>query len=116
MTKASDPLRVVKKLTPTQPGAIKLARRYGEALLCVRYRHDGNSMQRFTTVELIVDQAPLQPHANRLVEVAAEQLRDVSLRALAMSKGAVWVAQRKVWRMRYGVAGQLGLQVAGQPK
>jgi len=110
MAKApDDPLRVVKKLTPSQAGALKLARRYGEALLCVRYRHDCEGTRRFTTVELIVDQAPIQPHPNRLVEVAAELMPDPALRAQAMSEGAVWNAKRKVWRMRHGVAKRLNL-------
>lgn len=109
MAKAADPLRVIKKLTPTQPGAIKLARRYGEALLCVRYRTDREGALRFTTVELVVDQAPIQPHPNRLIDIPADRLPDSSLRALAMSKGAVWNPHRKVWRMRYGVASGLDL-------
>jgi hypothetical protein len=33
-----------------------LAERYGDALLCVRYRYDGNGM-RITTVELEIDRA-----------------------------------------------------------
>ena len=50
---------VVKRLLPSQPGAQKLARRYGEALVCVRYRHDPLGKLRYTTVELIVDEAPV---------------------------------------------------------
>ncbi len=40
MAHALEGTRVVKKMSPSQPGALKLARRYGDALICVRYRHD----------------------------------------------------------------------------
>jgi hypothetical protein len=66
MGKAFDPLRVVKKLSPAQPGAIKLGRRYGDALLCVRYRHDNNNQYRYTTVELIVEPFKLWRMPHRL--------------------------------------------------
>jgi hypothetical protein len=55
-------LRVVKKLKPGQPGTRRAQKRYGAALLCVRYRHDELKLYRFTTVELIVDAAPLHRH------------------------------------------------------
>src|SRR4051812_41936053 len=47
--------RIVKRLSASQAGAIKLARRYGDALVCVRYRHDLQGRLRYTTVELVVD-------------------------------------------------------------
>lgn len=50
---------VVKTLWPPQAGTIKLSRRYGPALLCVRYRHDETGLRRYTTIELIVDEAPV---------------------------------------------------------
>ena len=51
---------VVKKLAPDQNGAKKLARRFGDALVCVRYRYDADTGIRYTTVELLVGQAPLK--------------------------------------------------------
>ena len=51
--------RVVKKLSSQQGGALKLARRYGAALVCVRYRQDMQGLHRYTTVELVVDEAPV---------------------------------------------------------
>ena len=56
--------RIVKRLSATQAGAIKLAQRYGEALVCVRYRHDAQGRLRYTTVELVVDQAPIAARAD----------------------------------------------------
>jgi hypothetical protein len=39
-------LRVIKRMAPHQPGAVKLARRYGKDLLCVRYRSDPDGLHR----------------------------------------------------------------------
>jgi hypothetical protein len=46
---------------PGQRGTKKLVRRFGERLICVRYRYDASQRKRFTTVELIVDEAPWSP-------------------------------------------------------
>lgn len=84
---------VVKKLPPGAPGTKRYTAQYGERLVCVRYRHDKSARRRVTTIELIVDEAPLsdppspaaraiQPHPNRhvLVRVAyhEESLRRAS--------------------------------------
>ena len=57
---------VIKRLSASQPGAVKLAQRFGGALVCVRYRHDAQGCIRYTTVELVVDRhrssaAPTSP-------------------------------------------------------
>ena len=57
-TTIRESCRVVKTLLPAQPGTLKLQRRYGDALLCVRYREDAGGTTRYTIVELVVDSAP----------------------------------------------------------
>ncbi len=49
------------KLKPGQNGTKKLLARFGERLVCVRYRYDAARSLRFTTVELIVSQGPWTP-------------------------------------------------------
>ena len=44
-------------LRPGQKGTKKLVARFGDRLICVRYRYDTTRRKRFTTVELIVDEA-----------------------------------------------------------
>ena len=79
--------RIVKRLSATQPGALKLARRYGDALVCVRYRHDSDHRHRYTTVELVVDEAPVQNRA-RLDEIVMVHLAfdDTRRRQLALAE------------------------------
>ena len=48
-------------LRPGQKGTKKLVARFGAGLICVRYRYDTKRKKRFTTVELIVDQADWIP-------------------------------------------------------
>lgn len=60
----------MKRLYPGENGIKKLLRKYGDDLLYVRYQYDYEKNMRYTTVELIVDKAPLQ---KRISEKAAEQ-------------------------------------------
>jgi len=101
-------LRVVKKLSPLQPGAVKLARQYGDALLCVRHRHDSEGSYRYTTVELVVDRAPIQHRPGRMVGVRLA-LNERTLRLIACASGATWDPTTKLWRMPRQIAQRLGL-------
>lgn len=56
---------VSKTLWPGRPGTRRHQRNYGKALVCVRYRLDPKGIIRFTTVELVVEQARINP---RLVD------------------------------------------------
>jgi len=42
-------------------GTRNLVKKYGAALLCVRYRYDADRRKRYKTVEVIVDEAPWEP-------------------------------------------------------
>lgn len=45
-------IRTVRK--PGEPGTRKLVNKYGERLVCIRYRHDPRTHKRYKTVELII--------------------------------------------------------------
>jgi hypothetical protein len=92
--------RVVKKLLPNQPGAMKLARRYGDALVCVRYRQDPTRTYRYTTIELVVDAAPVHRPLDDDEQVYVQIGRDETDRQRsARAKGARWDPQTRLWRM-----------------
>jgi hypothetical protein len=101
---------VAKRMAPNQAGAIKLARRFGDALLYVRYRHDVEQGLRYTTVELIVEQAqlPTQRARNTTVYVHISHLA-ATMKARAQANGAHWDARRQAWRMSLQTARQLGI-------
>ena len=53
-------------LKPGRPGTKSLVKKYGDALLCVRFRYDAESRQRLKTVELIVERAKWTPPVETL--------------------------------------------------
>jgi hypothetical protein len=79
-------LRTRLTLKPGRSGTRELVEKYGEQLVCVRYRYDDELGVRYKTVELIVDEKPWKPpHARyrptELVHIKVapveSQLRDV---------------------------------------
>lgn len=101
---------VTKTLRPLQPGTLKFVQRYGSALVCVRYREDRAAGLRYTTVELVVDQAPLR-HRRRdhdLVDVRIPW-RETTLRARAKALGAVMDPSTGLWTLSRRAARLLNL-------
>ena len=43
-------MKTNKKLLPGQPGTKKLLEKYGEKLVCVRYKYDEKRLKRIKTV------------------------------------------------------------------
>jgi hypothetical protein len=102
--------RISKRLAPDQDGAKKLARRFGGALVCVRYRQDPALGLRYTTVELLVEQAQL-PTARARNTVAFVHIRHIDRagKTQALAEGATWDAKKQAWRMSLESAQRLGL-------
>ena len=102
--------RVLKTFSPGAPGAVKLTRRYGPALICVRYRLDATGTVRYTTVELLIEQAPIQHRAATENMVTVKFLyAEANLRNQAWKLGAKWDAKTKLWRMSKATSKALGL-------
>ena len=103
--------RVVKKIAPGDPGAIKLSRQYGDALVCVRYRHDAQGLRRYTTVEVVIECVPVQPRkpsGSAIVDLKLPPF-DRTLRSVVLASGGQWDGREKVWRLPRKIAEQLGL-------
>jgi hypothetical protein len=101
--------RVVKTLTPTDRGAIAWARQYGDALVCVRHRTDSKGMVRHTTVELLVQSAPIRPRLSKMVCIKVEP-HERTMHALVKTAGGQWDSRNRVWRLPSRVAGILNLR------
>lgn len=86
---------VLKKLAPGAAGARRLAARFGDALVCVRYREDAAGGQRLTTVELVVERRPLPP-GEFLVRIEFEE---TGLRAQVKEAGGTWDPKLKLWHV-----------------
>ncbi|MCW5637151.1 MAG: hypothetical protein KIT17_27735 [Rubrivivax sp.] len=101
--------RVIKTLAPGDRGAIALARQYGRALVCVRYRTDARGKVRHTTVELLVGSTPIRPRASKLVHIRI-QPHERALHAMIEAAGGRWDAQHRLWRLPSRVATILNLR------
>jgi hypothetical protein len=99
---------VSKTMQTKARGAIKLARKFGAALVCVRYRLSPDGAERMTTVELVVDRASVQSKANPSVAVKIYPSEN-KLREQAKAKGAWFNPETRLWRMRQNDAYALGL-------
>ena len=103
---------VVKKLASGAAGTQRLLARYGEALVCVRYRQDESKNLRYTTVELVVEERPGKP-ATTTVRIGYQE---TALRQQVMAAGGTWDAQKKLWNLPRSAIRRLGLQDRSVPK
>jgi len=88
-------LRTRLTLVPGANGTKKLVQRYGERLVCVRYRYDAERRRRIKTVELIEEESPWTPAA--ALYVVKIPYEETSLRTAVKSAGGRWNAERKAW-------------------
>ncbi len=106
----TKPGAVLRKIAPHQPGAIRLAERFGETLVAVRYRQSPDPKRRFITVELVVDELPVQRRTkgSTLVRVRIDANEGI-LQSAAKRYGAKWDRVAKVWVMSRTIARELRL-------
>jgi hypothetical protein len=96
-------------MRPGQKGTKKLVRRFGERLIFVRYRYDAAHRKRFTTVELIVDEADWAPSVPPIVHLQISYAeRDLQRRVRAA--GGRWDHEARAWLLKADRAQALGLQ------
>lgn len=107
---------------PGDPGTHNLLKRFGERLVCVRYRYDPVRHKRYKTAEIIVAEedwqpppdadrqdGPTQTRPSRRVAVRiAYQERE--LRQQVSAAGGIWSQHERLWRVAPEVVESLGLQ------
>jgi len=100
--------RLVRR--PGQHGTKDLVDRYGDRLVCVRYRYVSIEKKRYKTVELSVEvvdwSPPLAPDTIVSLRVA---LHERDLQHSIRAAGGTWHRSRRVWELRYDQAMALGL-------
>lgn len=93
-------------LKPGQKGTKALVEKYGEDLVCVRYRYDEESRTRIKTVELIVEKKELPPVTARLKDETQVSVRiaygEATLGKMTRKLGGRWDADVKLWFIEYG--------------
>ena len=100
---------------PGQGGTKKLVQRFGERLVCVRYRYDEEKRCRHKTVELIMESVPWDPSARRPRRQDEEMIAvrigypESELRERAKRLGALWRPAHKLWEITWRDAKRLGI-------
>lgn len=106
--------RVKKTLWPPRPGTVRLLERFGDALVCVRYREDPSGLRRYVTVELVVETGRTVRARRRSVERALFPLAvargDRDLRATIKQAGAQWHPGDRLWYLPAATIRRLGLE------
>ena len=93
-------------LKPGQRDTKALVKKYGDALLCVRFRYDPKTRKRLKTAELIVEKAAWTPPLPRYTADTLAPLRiqagDMPARSQAKKAGGRWNPEKKLWFVKYG--------------
>jgi hypothetical protein len=83
-----------------------LTEKYGEDLVCVRYRYDATTRQRVKTVELVVERKPWDPPPTTYSYETIVALRiegyETELRKKVKEAGGRWQPEKRLWYVRYG--------------
>jgi len=84
-----------------QRGTKSLSAKYGDALLCVRFRYDAKIQQRIKTVELIVERTEWTPPPPRYTADTMVHLHikadDMPARTQAKAAGGRWNPEKLLW-------------------
>ncbi len=101
-------------LKPGQKGTKRLVEKFGESLLCVRYRYDAVRGVRLKTVEIIVDEKSAKGSASYrdadMVSVIVAYSEKV-LREKLKRVGGRWNPEEKLWQVSFGaIRGDIELE------
>lgn len=93
-------------LKPGKKGTKRLVEKYGDDLLCVRFRYDAELRQRIKTIELIIERTDWTPpppkfSSNTIVALQIEAY-DIKMREQAKASGGRWNPEKKLWFVKYG--------------
>ncbi len=100
-------MKAHKHLKPGENGTLRLVERFGDTLLCVRYRYDVIRDMRIKTAEIIVDEKPGKG-VPRIRETGTGSLHNES--TARSSEGG----RRKVGPGAKALAGAMGFDTGGQ--
>jgi len=100
-------------LKPGRKGTKQLLAKYGDRLICVRYRYDAQRKKRLKTVELLVAERDWEPPRPRFAadQIVASRVAfaDVAPRERVKQAGGTWDPARRVWHLRYDRVAALDL-------
>jgi hypothetical protein len=107
-------------LSPGQKGTKKLLQKYGDRLVCIRYRYNTELKRKYKTVELIVEESPWAPDNstakikkgskfNSPVKVRVGY-SEIELRDRIKNSGGRWNKEDRAWLLPYRKAVEFGIE------
>jgi hypothetical protein len=103
-----------RTLLPGKPGTKKYQKKYGDKLVCVRYKYDINKNEKIKTVELIVSREQWNPEKvkippNKIVNIRINY-GEIELARKVKNLGGIWDRSKKLWQIPYRKVEILRLQ------
>ena len=103
---------IYRRIPAGKPGTKKLTERYGEDLVCVRYKYDREKQIKYKTVEIIVDKGLWDPEnskkENKLVGINVGYY-EFDKREKIKDAGGRWNRKKFIWELPYREVKKLGL-------
>jgi len=103
-----------KKLYPGEHGTKRLVKKYGDRLICVRYRYDESSGKRYSTEELIEKESDWKIQktkipANKIMHLRVS-IKEAHVQRLIKKAGGRWNFRNKYWELPFQDVKSLGLE------
>jgi len=99
-------MKIRARLNPGQKGTTRLVEKYGDALVCVRYRYDAQKHKQYKTVEIIVSESDWTPPPAKYPDSTLVALKigvnETALQSQVKAVGGRWSKDNKVWIVPYG--------------
>ena len=99
-------MRARLKLKPGDKGTKSLVDKYGDDLICIRYRYDEATRTRFKTVEIIVGKKDWTPppakFSNDEIVLVRIAFTENEFKQMAKEAGGRWDPKAKLWQIPYG--------------
>lgn len=99
-------MKIRARLTPGQKGTKKFVEKYGDALVCVRYRYDAQKRKQYKTIEIVVSESDWTPPPAKFPDSTLVSLKieakETGLRSQVKAVGGRWDPNKKVWIVPYG--------------
>ena len=99
-------MKIRARLKPGQKGTKKFVEKYGDALVCVRYRYDARKHKQYKTVEIIVSESDWTPPPAKYPDSTLVRLKigvmETALQSQIKAVGGRWDKDKKVWIVPYG--------------
>jgi len=107
-------MKIKRIIQPGQAGTKSLLEKYGDNLVCVRYRYDNEQQKMFKTIEIIIDRKPWQPKIKKIPPKEIMNIRiayeEVEIRKQVKAAGGKWDPNNQVWQLCYKKVIELGMQ------